>query len=148
MCGATGRWTGAEQSSLDPSEQATHCQHLDFRLRLQNWETISFCCLGYAVLSLLFQDPYKTNRPSKSTLKQFLMFRVGSKMIDFRRKWGARVGTHKLLGQTFETSRAVCTPIRQLSLWHSLPFDLKPRQDGVPEFTCPALNCPTLLRLV
>lgn len=139
---------GAEQSSLDPSEQATPCQHLDFRLRLQNWGTISFCCLGHAVLGLLFQHPYKTNRPSKSTLKPFLMFHVGSKMTDFRRKRGARVGTHKLLGQSFETSRAVCTPIRQLCLWHSLPFDLKPRQDGVPEFTCPAISCPILLRLV
>lgn len=58
------------------------------------------------------------------------------------------MGTLKLLGQSFETSRAVCTPIRQLSLWHSLPFDLKPRQDRAPEFTCPALDCPTLLRLV
>lgn len=108
---------GMEQSSLDPSEQATPCQHLDFRLRLQNSGTISFCRLGHAVLGLLFQHPYKTNRPSKSTLKPFLMFRVGSKMIDFRRKWGARVGTHKLLSQSSETSRAVCTPIRQLSLW-------------------------------
>lgn len=147
-CGATGRWT-RRGAILSGPVRASYTRPTPwFQTSASELGDNKFLWFRPRSSWSLFQHPYRTNRPSKSTLKPVLMLRVGSKMIDFRRKWGARVGTHKLLGQSFETSRAVCTPIRQLSPWHSLPFDLKPRQDGMPEFTCPAVSCPSLLRLV
>lgn len=100
------------------------------------WDNRFLFFFGHPVLSLLFQHPYKTNRPSMSALKLFLKFHVGSKMTDFRRKWGAQV-THLSCLVSLLTHVVLFAytlglpPSLPLSLSHSLSFNLKPRQGGV-----------------